>query len=385
MDVLCLSKDNSDFIYADNAATTELDPDALNAMKPYLTYCFGNPSQKYSFSRQARKALDDSRRIIAQCIGASPEEIYFTSGGSESDNWAIRGILSQYDCGSVIYSNIEHKAVSKTCEAMHDYGYLSSKISVDHEGLVSTHVLDNSITYDTKLISIMLANNEIGSIQQIKKLTKIAHNHGTLFHTDAVQALGHIPVNVDDLEIDLLSASAHKFNGPKGIGFLYIRKGISINPLISGGHQEFGTRAGTENIANIVGMAVALDKNCKEMETHRIHLMSLENSFVSELKKQNVDFIQNGAANHLPGLISISLRGFNGELVMNRLDLMNIYVSTGSACNSYENQVSHVIQAISVPDEYAEGTIRISFGKNNSIEEAKKIAHCIAKIINKMR
>ena len=367
-------------IYADNAATTKLDIDAFEAMKPFLLDDYGNASQPYSFARKPKKALASARAAIASCIGAAPEEIYFTSGGTESDNWAIKGVAEPHRKHLTITSQIEHHAVLNTCRALERFGYPVTYLPVDSCGIVQPEELAGAVTETTRLVSVMLVNNEIGTIEPVRELAAIAHEHGALFHTDAVQAVGHIPVDVNELGADMLSASAHKFNGPKGIGFLYIRKGTPIHPFADGGAQEFGMRAGTENIASIVGMAAALKKNCDEMAATGSRLIKMEELFLETLRNAGADFIRNGAENHVPGNISISIRGANGEMLLHRLDLKGISISTGAACDSVNTQVSHVIKAISVPQEYAEGTIRVSLGKDNTEEEARMIADAIGKI-----
>ena len=337
------------FIYADNAATTKLDKDAFNAMLPWLQEEYGNASQPYSFARKPKKALMEARTLIAECIGAQPDEIYFTSGGTESDNWAIKGIAE-------------------------NRGYDVTYLDVDENGLVDLNTLEAAVRPDTFLISIMFANNEIGTIEPIKELAAVAHDNGILFHTDAVQAVGHIPIDVSDLCVDMLSASAHKFNGPKGIGFLYIKRGTKISSFADGGAQEFHKRAGTENIASIVGMSIALKKSCDEMEKVNEKLLALDETFIDVLLKSKIDFIRNGSNNHVPGKTS-------GEMLLHRLDLMGICISTGAACDSVNTEVSHVIKAIGVPSEYSEGTIRISFGRDNTEENAVTIAKAIVKIL----
>ncbi len=369
------------FIYADNAATTRLDIDAFEAMKPYLLENYGNASQPYFFSKKPKLALQSARRTIAACIDALPEEIYFTSGGTESDNWALKCFGLRNDVRRVFTSEIEHHAVLNACE-------YATRLPVDSKGIVSPDVLENAFASCkspvpsclSTLVSVMLVNNEIGTIEPIKELAAVAHAHGALFHTDAVQAVGHVSIDVNEIGVDMLSASAHKFNGPKGIGFLYVRKGTRIFPYADGGAQEQGMRAGTENVASIVGMATALKKNCDEMQqtTEKLHIM--ENIFLETLSYANVDFIRNGAANRVPGNINISIRGASGEMLLHRLDLKGISISTGSACDSVNTQVSHVIKAIGVPKEYAEGTIRVSFGRDNKIEDAADVAKAIISI-----
>lgn len=370
------------YIYADNAATTKLDINAFEAMKPYLLEFYGNASQPYFFSLKSKRALKEARKTIADCIGALPEELYFTSGGTESDNWAIKCFGSRNDVRKVYTSEIEHHAILNSDEN-------AIRLSVDSKGIVLPEVLKEAFISDdshvpsrfSTLVSIMLVNNEIGTIEPIKELAAIAHTHHALFHTDAVQAVGHIPIDVNELGIDMLSASAHKFNGPKGIGFLYVRKGTVFSSYANGGAQEHGMRAGTENVAGIVGMAMALKKNCDEMQQTKEKLHSMEMAFIDTLRREKIDFVRNGSDNRVPGNINISFRGASGEMLLHRLDLMGICISTGSACNSANMQVSHVIKAIGVPQEYAEGTIRVSFGRDNRLEDSIEVANAIIKII----
>lgn len=370
-------------IYADNAATTKLDMDAFEAMRPFLLEEYGNASQPYSFSRAVKKALRDARITIASCINASPEEIFFTSGGTESDNWAIKGTLCYGDSRAIVTSQIEHHAVLNACAFAEQIGFPVVYLPVDREGIVGTDDLRQIISTKTKLVSVMLANNEIGTIEPVSLLADIAHKHGALFHTDAVQAVGHIPVDVKSLGVDMLSASAHKFNGPKGVGFLYIKKGTAIKPLADGGSQEFGMRAGTENVASIVAMALALSKNCKYINEIEAKLHRMEEFFFTALEKNGIDFLRNGAPNRIPGNINISIRGANGEMLLHRMDLKEVCISTGSACDSTNTQISHVIQAINIPNEYARGTIRISFGKYNQESDAQEVASTLIEILKK--
>lgn len=370
-------------IYADNAATTALDIDAFEAMKPYLLKEYGNASQPYSFAKPAKNALTAARKIIADCIGAQPEEIFFTSGGTESDNWAIKGTLQCGDDRAILTSQIEHHAILNACAAVERLGCPVAYLPVNKEGVVTPATLKKAISDNIKLVSVMLVNNEIGTIEPIKELAEIAHKHGTLFHTDAVQAIGHIPVNVDLLGIDMLSASAHKFNGPKGIGFLYIRKGTNIHSLTDGGAQEFGMRAGTENVAFIVAMAEALRKNCAHIDETKRRLCKVEESLIQAMDEAGIDFIRNGSDEHVPGNVSISIKNASGEMLLHRLDLKGICISTGSACDSVNTRISHVIQAIAVPIEYAKGTIRISFGRDNQESDAQEIADAIVSILKK--
>ncbi len=369
-------------IYADNAATTQLDKDAFEAMQPFLLNEYGNVSQPYSFSRAAKNAIRDSRETIAKCIGANPEEIFFTSGGTESDNWVIKG-GAFYDekKQETITTSIEHHAILRACEDIERIGYPVTYLSTDSCGIVHPEELSEKISSKTRLVSVMLANNEIGSVQDIAALAEISHLAGALFHTDAVQAVGHIKVDVDELGVDMLSASAHKFNGPKGIGFLYLRKGTPLRSYISGGAQESGMRAGTENVASIVGMAEALQKNVAVLEDTETYLDKLEKKLLNVLYSGNIDFIRNGSKNHLPGNISLSFRDMDGEVLLHRLDLLGICVSTGSACDSQNTQISHVLRAIGLEEAYAKGTIRISLSKYNTESEIQEIANALLRIL----
>lgn len=368
-------------IYADNAATTKLHPKALEAMIPWLTEDYGNASQPYAFSRKPKKALADARAIIAECINADPDEIYFTSGGTESDNWAIKGVaFSSRKDKEIITSTIEHHAILHACSAIERLGYQVKYISPNKEGVIHPDVLESYISNNTSLVSIMFSNNEIGTIEPIKELAAICHKHGTLFHTDAVQALGHIKIDVKDLNIDMLSASAHKFNGPKGIGFLYIKRGTPINVFNDGGAQENGMRAGTENVAAIVGMAQALKINCDNLSKNEDHLKMLEERLLNNINGK-INFKRNGSKSHVYGNISLSFNGFEGESLLHRLDLLGICVSTGSACNSESTQISHVLQAINLDPEYAKGTIRISLSAENTVDEVDTISNALIKIV----
>lgn len=371
-------------IYADNAATTALDPDAFEAMKPWLLDEYGNASQPYSFSRKPKEALKQARETIAECIHARPEEVFFTSGGTESDNWAIKGVaISKNTHHDIVTSAIEHHAVLRACEAVERQGVRVTYMLPNSDGTITSDILESYITDDSLLVSVMLANNELGSIQPIKKLCRIAHGHGSLFHTDAVQAVGHIDIDVNDLGIDLLSASAHKFNGPKGIGFLYIRDGKAISPFMDGGAQELGLRAGTENVASIVGMAVALKKNYSKLKINKERITALEKKLLSILYEHRVPFVRNGGSNTLPGIISLSFAGKDGEAILHRMDLLGISISTGSACDSKNTEISHVLRAINYPDNLAKGTVRISLGRQNTEEDVEAIANALIKSVSK--
>ena len=360
-------------IYADNAATTKMDPKALSLMKRLLDEEYANPSQPYSFSRNAKKILKTSRETIAQCINAEPDEIIFTSGGTESDNWALKG-TAMYDNSMrcIITSEIEHHAVLNSCYSLERLGYPVVYLKSTDNGIISPEAL-KEIIHSPVLVSVMTINNEIGTIQPISELAEIAHAYGAAFHTDAVQAVGHIVIDVKSMNIDMLSASAHKFNGPKGIGFLYIRKGINCISLHNGGAQEFGVRAGTENVPAIAAMAEALKNNVEHMKENQAHISKVSKTFLNSLE---IDYKLNGAgANRSDSINSISICGRSGESMLHILDLKGICVSTGAACDSVNTQISHVLNAINLTEDMAKGTIRVSFGKYNTIEEAVEIAN----------
>lgn len=374
---------SNDVIYVDNAATTKIDDEAFELMFDLQKNFFANPSSNYKLARSLKKILNESREKIATCINAEPNEIILTSGGTESDNWAIKSSvfanLSQNP--HVITSSIEHKAVLNSCAAMEKLGCTVTKLPVNNLGEVNPADLQKNISQQTKLVSIMLANNEVGTIQPIKSLADFAHSAGIIFHTDAVQAVGHIPIDVKNLNVDMLSASAHKFNGPKGIGFIYIRNGLQILPYIDGGSQEFSKRASTENIPSIAAMALALEKNCRDMKSNSEKVSACAKILIDCLKNHSVDFILNGSDNRLPGHLSLSFKNCEGESILHRLDLKNICVATGSACNSNQTKISHVLQALKIPEDYIRGTIRITFGKYNSTDDAKNICKELLKIV----
>lgn len=372
-------------IYADHAATTPLSEKARAAMQDYWLDCFYNPSAKYASARKVRKALEQARETIAQCIGAKREEIYFTSGGTEADNWAIKGTAFQYPLKQIITTEVEHHAVLNSVAFLERIGYDAVYLPVDSRCLVDPARLEQTISAETILVSVMTANNEIGTIQPVAKCAEIAHAHGIIFHTDAVQAVGHIPVNAAALGVDMLSASAHKFGGPKGVGFLYIREGVRLEQFMSGGGQEYGERAGTENVAGIIGMAAALDESCARLDAEGRHLLHLRRVLCDALQDCGIDFCINGAENTLPGTISLSVRGAEGGMLLHRLDLMGIQAATGSACDSKEIRLSHVLIALHLPEAYARGTIRISLGAENTHEDVIYIAKAIQRICGEKR
>jgi len=371
-------------IYADNAATTQLDHIAFEAMMPYLLDEYCNASQPYAFSRKPKKALAKARAVIAECLNAQPEEIFFTSGGTEGDNWVIKGsAFLDVQKRATITTSFEHHAVLHSCATIERLGFPVVYIPPTSDGYVMPVTLREVITASTRLVSIMYANNEIGTIQPIPELCEIAHLHGALFHTDAVQAIGHIKIDVQELGIDFLSASAHKFYGPKGIGFLYIRKGTEISSYLDGGAQENSLRAGTENIAAIIGMATALMENCNKIDSHTFHIGRLEHLLLNALNEENISFVRNGGSNTLPGLISLSFAGYNGEAILHRMDLAGISISTGSACNGNSTATSHVLKAIGHNEDLAKGTIRISLGKYNTEDDIKQILRVLTRILKK--
>lgn len=370
-------------IYADNAATTKLDKTTLEAMLPWLLEEYGNASQLYAFARKPKKALADARATIAECIGALPEEIYFTSGGTESDNWVIKSsAFSDSKKQVMITSAFEHHAILHSCSTIEHFGYPVVYMSPSNEGYITPENLEKHITENTRLVSIIFANNELGSIQPIQELCKVAHAHGALFHTDAVQAVGHIKINVHELGVDFLSASAHKFNGPKGIGFLFIRKGAELRPYVDGGSQENLHRAGTENVASIVGMAAALKTNSDSLDKNQLHILKLEKQLLARLDESGVVYRCNCVESKLPGLLSLSFPDKDGEAILHRMDLMGISISTGSACDSVNAEISHVLKAIHLAENYAKGTIRISLGKNNTQEDVENIVASLVKIVS---
>lgn len=368
-----------EYVYADNAATTRLSNKAFESMLPYLQNEYGNASQLYSFARFPKKALKEARQVIANCIGAQPSEIFFTSCGTESDNWVINGAVQQHL--PIVTSSIEHHAILRPCESAKRCGCSVSLLPVTKEGIVLSSSVKEVVHSSCGLLSVMYANNEIGTIQPIKELATIAHENGWLMHTDAVQAIGHTRINVRELGVDMLSASAHKFNGPKGIGFLYIKEGVNWPALIKGGTQENGLRAGTENVASIVGMATALEENVISICENESHLAHLEEILISNLSRSGIAFYRNGAENHIKGNVSLSFPNRSGESIMHRLDLKGICVSTGSACDSKETQISHVLKAIGLEEMLAKGTIRISLSKYNTEHDMMKIVQVLVGIL----
>lgn len=374
-------------IYADNAATTRIDDQVFSAMLPYLKEQYGNASSQYTLGHSSKRAVEHAREQISAAIGSQAKEIYFTSGGSESDNWAILGVaLANRAKGNhLITSTIEHLAVLNCCASLKEQGFDITYLPVDNTGKVDPRNVAAAIKPTTILVSLMMANNEVGTIQPLCEIGRITKEAGILLHTDAVQAIGHIPVNVDELEIDLLSGSTHKFYGPKGTGFLYIRELTPISRFIYGGHQEYGLRAGTENVAGIVGTGKAIELCSGNLEDHKRQMSFLSDITIRGLKSQIPGLIINGhATDRLPGIVNISFPDVEGEAMMLNLNIKGICVSTSSACNSGVDNLSHVLLAIGASPEQAKNTIRISYGKNNSEEDARRIIDEISTIYRKL-
>ena len=375
-------------IYMDNAATTATRPEVLETMLPYFGQIFGNPSSIHGVGREARKAVEAARKQVADAIGAEAREVYFSAGGSESDNWAIRlGCAAMSKKGKhIITSAIEHHAVLHTCEAMEKEGYRVTYLPVDEFGLVSTADVEKAICDDTALITIMAANNEIGTLQPIKEIAEIAKAHGVLFHTDAVQAIGAIPVDVKEWGVDMLSMSGHKFHGPKGIGALYVRKGIRMSNLIHGGAQERGFRAGTENLPAIVGMGKAIELAVAELPEYTAKMTALRDRLIDGLTERIPEIRLNGhRTKRLPANVNISIRYLEGESILMRLDLAGIEASSGSACTSGSLDPSHVLLAIGLPHEIAHGSLRLSLGMENTEEEVETVLNELPKIVENLR
>lgn len=375
-------------IYFDNAATTKLDDEVLQEMIPYLKENYGNASSIYKLGRESRKAVEDSREKIAKVLNCKPNEIYFTAGGSESDNTVIKGIAraNKSKGNHIITSKIEHPAVLETCKQLEKEGFEISYISVDENGIINLEELKKSIKPTTILITIMFANNEIGTIQPISEIGKIAKKNNIYFHTDAVQAIGSVRIDVQKLNIDSLSLSGHKFYGPKGIGALYVKTGVKFEKYISGGHQERNKRAGTENVAGIVGIGKAIELAYDNLEEHNEKIKELRDYYVEQVKSK-IPYIKiNGdMEKRLPGNSNISFRFIEGEGLLLNLDLKGICASSGSACTSGSLDPSHVLLAIGLPHEIAHGSLRITIGKYNTKEEIDYLVENLVEIVNRLR
>ena len=375
-------------IYLDNAATTKVNKKVLESMMPYFSEIYCNPSAAYSFATKGRIAIEEARNHAAKLIGASDMEIYFTSGGSESDNWAIKAVAESFsDKGKhIITTKIEHHAVLHTCEYLERHGFDITYLNVDSDGKVRLDELKKSIREDTILISVMTANNEIGTIQPVAEIGKIAHEKGILFHTDAVQAYGHIPINVDEMNIDLLSASGHKFNGPKGVGIMYIRKGVKIRSFIHGGSQERGRRAGTYNVPGIAGLGTAAKLAMENMAKRAEKEKELRDYFIDRISAEIPYTVLNGhREDRLPNNINFCFRFVEGESVLIMLDQVGICASSGSACTSGAIDPSHVLRAIGLSDEMAHESLRLTLSYENTKEEIDTVVGELKRIVERLR
>ena len=375
-------------IYLDNAATTKTAPEVVEAMLPYFTEIYGNPSSVYEFAGKSKAAITKSREIIADALGASANEIYFTAGGSESDNWALKATAEAYENKGkhIITTKIEHHAILHTGDYLEKRGYEVTYLDVDENGVVKLDELKKAIRPDTILISVMFANNEIGTIQPIKEIGEIAHENGILFHTDAVQAFGQIPINVDEYHIDMLSASGHKLNGPKGIGFLYIRKGVKIRSFVHGGAQERKRRAGTENVPGIVGLGKAVERAMATMEARTKQEIEVRDYLIEKILKEIPYTRLNGhRTKRLPNNINFSFQFIEGESMLIMLDMDGICGSSGSACTSGSLDPSHVLLAIGLPHEIAHGSLRLTLSEEITKEDMDYVAASIKKIVERLR
>ena len=374
-------------IYMDNAATTRLCDAAAKAMTEAYLY-YGNPSSLHTEGVKAAEHLDKARKTIADCIGALPQEIYLTSGGSEADNWALKGVaqtLAAKGKKHIVSTVIEHHAILHTLDALKKQGFEYTLVPVDSEGYVSPDDIAAAIRPDTALVSVMYANNEIGTIQPIREISKVCHDKGALFHCDAVQAVGHIPVNVVADGIDLISVSAHKFHGPKGIGILYVRKGVTLTNLIEGGAQERGRRAGTESVALASGMAAALEEACALMDERAARLSRIRDHIIDELLKIERSRVNGGREKRVPGNVSMCFEGVEGEALLLLLDFNGIAASSGSACTSGSLDPSHVLLALGLPHEIAHGSLRISLADDVTDEDAEHLIKVVPEIVAKLR
>ena len=375
-------------IYLDNAATTKTAPEVVDAMLPYFSEYYGNASTIYSLGAESKKAMDHARQTIADSLGAKLEEIYFTAGGSESDNWALKATAEAYATKGkhIITTKIEHHAILHTCEYLEKRGFEITYLNVDRDGLISLDELKAAIRPDTILISVMFANNEIGTIEPIAEIGEIAKEHGVLFHTDAVQAYAQVPINVDEMHIDMLSASGHKLNGPKGIGFLYIRKGVKIRSFVHGGAQERSRRAGTENIPGIVGLGAAVERAMRIMDSKTQREIELRDYLIGRLENEIPHCWLNGhRTKRLPNNINFSFLFIEGESMLIMLDMKGICASSGSACTSGSLDPSHVLLAIGLKHEEAHGSLRLTLSEDSTKEVMDIVAEEVKKIVQRLR
>ena len=375
-------------IYMDNAATTSVSETALAAMLPALRENYGNPSSLHELGQRSSAALEEARESVARCLGAQPREIYFTSGGTEADNWAIRQLARQGAARGkkhLITTAFEHHAVLHTMARLEKDGFEVTYLDVHEDGLVRPEELEAALRDDTALVSIMLANNEIGTIQPIRALAELCHAHKVPIHTDAVQAVGHIPVNVDELGVDLLSLSGHKFHGPKGVGALYCRRSLRLTPLLEGGAQERNRRPGTENLPGILGMAAALREATEHLEEHMAHVTALRDALLTGIADIPCTRVNGSVEHRLPGNVNVCFEGIEGESLLLRLDLAGICASSGSACTSGSLDPSHVLLAIGLPKEVAHGSLRLSLDAQNTREEVDYTLEQLPRIVQTLR
>lgn len=387
------------FVYADNAATTPLSEIAFNAMKPWLTEHYGNPSSLYRMGREAKEAINEARKVVGKCLNAAmpvnekndyaPGEILFTGGGSQADNLAIRGFMhgpSSKGRKHIITSKIEHHAVLYTCEALEKEGYRVTYLNVDKEGHVDLEQLKNELSEDTALVSVMAANNEIGTIQPLKQISELAHSVGAKFHTDAVQAVGHMHIDVQEMGIDMLSLAGHKFRGPRGTGVLYVKKGITLEPLVYGGGQERGLVSGTENTAGCIGLAAAMKEAVEGLDEKMGYVKKLTDKLVKGIM-ENIPYSHytGDPVNRLPGTASFVFEAIEGEGLILRLDNAGVCGSTGSACSTGSLDPSHVLMAIGLPHEIAHGSLRLTIGRDNTQDEIDRVLEELPKIVSRLR
>ena len=375
-------------VYADNAATTPVSPSVFRAMEPFYTTHYGNPSSLYSLGRQAKLPLEDARRTVAACLNAEPGEIYFTSGGSEADNWAIKGaahLLAKKGKKHIVTTKFEHHAVLHTCAALEKEGFEVTYLDVHSNGVVRPEEVEKALREDTALVSVMFANNEIGTLQPVGEIGAICRSRGVWFHTDAVQAAGTVPIDVKAQHIDLLSLSAHKFHGPKGVGALYCRQGVAIPNLIDGGAQERGRRAGTENVAGIVGLAAALQEACASMEERARRLTKMRDRLIAGALQIERSRLNGDPEKRLPGNVSLCVEGIEGESLLLLLDLKGVCGSSGSACTSGSLDPSHVLLSIGLPHEVAHGSLRLSLSGQNTEEDVDYILQVLPPVVAQLR
>ena len=375
-------------IYMDNAATTRVKPEVLEAMLPFYKEVYGNPSSLYALGQEAKAPLEEARETVARCLGAQAREIYFTSCGTESDNWAIKGAaraMGKKGKTHIVTSAFEHHAVLHTCQALEKEGFTVTYLDVHEDGIVRPEELEAAITEETGLVTIMYANNEIGTLQPIPELGAVCKKHGVLFHTDAVQAVGNVPIDVKEQNIDMLSLSGHKLHAPKGVGALYIRSGVSIQNYMDGGAQERGKRGGTENVASIVGLAAAMERACATMEERRVKLTAMRDKLIDGLLKIPRCRLNGDRERRLPGNVSFCFQGVEGESLLLMLDLKGISASSGSACTSGSLDPSHVLLALGLPHEVAHGSLRLSIGEYNTMEEIDHICKVVPQVVEYLR